>query len=145
MQTPAGWYADPEGSTRYWDGAEWTSHVAPATQPGPAQQHTAQQHAVQQYPVQQYAVPQYPVQQVFTAPSPQHHYTVAPASNGAGVAGFVVGLVSVFLPLFFGLAVGITGLVLSIVGIARGTATGRARGLSIAGLVLSCVGIIFIL
>ena len=30
---PAGWYLDTTmvGTQRYWDGSEWTSHVAPAT------------------------------------------------------------------------------------------------------------------
>jgi Protein of unknown function (DUF2510) len=33
--TPAGWYPDPEDAAqqRYWDGAQWTEHVAPATAP----------------------------------------------------------------------------------------------------------------
>jgi uncharacterized protein len=25
---PAGWYPQPDGSQRYWDGAAWTSHVS---------------------------------------------------------------------------------------------------------------------
>ena len=31
--TPAGWYADPDGSggQRYWDGSAWTEHRSPAT------------------------------------------------------------------------------------------------------------------
>lgn len=30
--TPAGWYPDPKmsGTQRYWDGTEWSDHVAPA-------------------------------------------------------------------------------------------------------------------
>jgi uncharacterized Tic20 family protein len=32
---PAGWYPTPDGSQRYWDGSQWTGHVAP-TSPGPA-------------------------------------------------------------------------------------------------------------
>ncbi len=34
-QPPAGWYPDPDDSAqqRYWDGAAWTEHRAPATQP----------------------------------------------------------------------------------------------------------------
>lgn len=27
--TPAGWYPQPDGTQRYWDGASWTEHVAP--------------------------------------------------------------------------------------------------------------------
>ena len=33
--TPAGWYADPNGQQRWWDGQAWTAQVAPA--PGQAQ------------------------------------------------------------------------------------------------------------
>ncbi len=36
----AGWYDDPTqpGTKRYWDGAQWTQHVAPASSPGNAVQ-----------------------------------------------------------------------------------------------------------
>ncbi len=33
--TPAGWYPQADGSQRYWDGARWTEHVAPAGPPNP--------------------------------------------------------------------------------------------------------------
>lgn len=29
-QTPAGWYPQPDGTQRYWDGAAWTDHISPA-------------------------------------------------------------------------------------------------------------------
>ena len=29
--TPAGWYAQPDGRQRYWDGQQWTEHFAPGT------------------------------------------------------------------------------------------------------------------
>lgn len=32
--TPPGWYPDQHGAQRYWDGAQWTQHVAPPTPPG---------------------------------------------------------------------------------------------------------------
>jgi Protein of unknown function (DUF2510) len=34
--TPAGWYADPQGTPnllRYWDGAQWTEHTNPGQVP----------------------------------------------------------------------------------------------------------------
>lgn len=27
---PPGWYTDPQGAQRWWDGTQWTAHVAPA-------------------------------------------------------------------------------------------------------------------
>ena len=34
-ETPAGWYDDGTGSERYWDGAQWTGHVTPVSEPAP--------------------------------------------------------------------------------------------------------------
>lgn len=113
----AGWYADAENQIRYWDGERWTQHVAPA-----------EQHPVQQYQEQPYT-----------------YAAGAPAGNGVAFAGFVVGVSSVFLPLIFGLVAGVTGLALSIIGLNHSAIVGRARGLSIAGIVLSSLGIVFIL
>ncbi|MFT4210562.1 MAG: DUF2510 domain-containing protein, partial [Microbacterium sp.] len=36
MSTPAGWYDDGQGQTRYWDGTAWTEHVAPPASQPPA-------------------------------------------------------------------------------------------------------------
>lgn len=67
-------------------------------------------------------------------------------ANGLAIAGFVVGLVSVFLPLIFGLIGGGVGLTLSIIGVAKhDDAVQSAKGLGIAGIVLSAVAIVFIL
>lgn len=43
-ETPAGWYDDGTGSERYWDGAQWTDHVAPgsASEPVEAQSRSAE-------------------------------------------------------------------------------------------------------
>ncbi len=39
MGAPAGWYPTPEGQLRYWDGARWTAHLAPAQRPAPPPRH----------------------------------------------------------------------------------------------------------
>ena len=31
MSTPAGWYPQPDGQQRYWDGEQWTENFAPGT------------------------------------------------------------------------------------------------------------------
>ena len=40
--TPAGWYDNPQDTTtiRYWDGQQWTDHLAP--RPGPGQANPTQ-------------------------------------------------------------------------------------------------------
>lgn len=35
---PAGWYTQPDGVRRYWDGSRWTGHTAPAQPPRPPAQ-----------------------------------------------------------------------------------------------------------
>jgi heme/copper-type cytochrome/quinol oxidase subunit 2 len=80
-----------------------------------------------------------------------HPHTPAPArpSNGLGTAGFVVGLIGLlfsFLPVIGVIAwpLVILGVIFSAIGIARankGAATNK--GLAIAGLVLSVIGLVF--
>jgi nucleoside recognition membrane protein YjiH len=63
-------------------------------------------------------------------------------SNGIGTAGFVLSLVSIFLgwiPIL-GWIIWVLGLILSFVGIFR-----RPKGLAIAGLVISLIGLIFLI
>ena len=33
MSSPAGWYPQPDGQQRYWDGELWTDHFGPGEQP----------------------------------------------------------------------------------------------------------------
>jgi len=60
-------------------------------------------------------------------------------SNGIGVAGFVLAIIALFLGWIpvLGWILWILGLILSIVGMTR-----KPKGLSIAGLVISLIGII---
>ncbi len=41
MTTPAGWYDDGSGRSRWWDGSQWTAHFADDQKAGPASQSIA--------------------------------------------------------------------------------------------------------
>lgn len=66
-------------------------------------------------------------------------------TNGAAIAGFVLGIVSVCLcwvP-YVGLLLGIVGLIFSIVGISKKNACGSGGGFAITGLILSIIAGLF--
>ena len=65
-----------------------------------------------------------------------------PASNSMGTAGFVCALIALifcWVP-FFGTIMWLLGLIFSCVGLAR-----RPKGLAIAGLVISLIGLVFLI
>jgi hypothetical protein len=79
--------------------------------------------------------------------SPQQGQTIIvnqqqPKSNGVGTAGFVLALITVFLGWIpvLGWILWVLGLVLSFVGVFK-----EPKGLAIAGLVISLIGLILIL
>lgn len=123
---------------------QYEAPAAPEYEAPAAPQYVAPQAEVQAYENPQYAAPQYVQQPVYQQAYPQQIVGTG-AANGVATAGFVVGLVAVFLPLFFGFGAGVTGLVLSIVGVSKSRITGTGKGLAIAGIVLSAVAIVFIL
>ena len=61
-------------------------------------------------------------------------------NNGLAIAGFVVGLVSIFVSIYC--ITGIVGLILSILGLKKSKQTEKGKGLAIAGIICSIVGII---
>ena len=63
--------------------------------------------------------------------------TPGPGSPGLGIAGFVLAIAGLFVPF-----VGPVGLVLSIVGYRQAKREGLRTGLSLAGVVVGCVGAI---
>jgi hypothetical protein len=89
----------------------------------------------------------YPAPQAYAAPAPQPYgYAPAPQapSNGIGVGGFVCGLVGLILcwvP-WFGMLLGLVGVVLSGIGISQGKKKGASIGLSIAGLVCGILAVL---
>ena len=62
------------------------------------------------------------------------------SNNGLAIAGFVVGLVSIFLNFYC--ITGIVGLILSIVGFKKSKETEKGKGLAIAGIICSIIGIV---
>ena len=63
-------------------------------------------------------------------------------SNGAGVAGFILALIGLFfgwIP-FFGWILWLLGLIFSIIGVFK-----KPKGFAIAGLVISLIGVLFLL
>lgn len=196
MTTAPGWYADPNGDTRFWDGVAWTSQVQGISEPVPPggahpvivlpSEGQTSAYAPEADPFGQvsaagvqaadYGIA--PLPDPYAAPTPPAYGAVAPyaappaygavqpyaaaapsaspmapygampgqvaglPTPGISVAGFIVGLVSIFMPLFIGIIVAIIGLVLSIVGASRPF---TKKGLAIAGIILSSVGLILIL
>ena len=61
-------------------------------------------------------------------------------NNGIAIAGFVVGLVSIFVNFYC--ITGIVGLILSIFGLKKSKQSGKGKGLAIAGIICSIIGII---
>ena len=85
MSAPAGWYAQPDGSQRYWDGAGWTS----ATAPGSTPQDRPADATGQVYP---YAAQPSPYAAPTNPYAAQPGYAVAPKNPGLAL------LASFFLP-----------------------------------------------
>ena len=89
----------------------------------------------------------YPAPQGYAAPAPMPYgYPAAPQapSNGLGVAGFVTGLIGLVLcwvP-WFGMLLGLVGIVLSAIGISQGKKKGASTGLAIAGLVCGILAVL---
>ena len=61
-------------------------------------------------------------------------------NNGVAIAGMVVGIASILFP-FYGIT-GIVGIILSILGLKKKKTTGKGKGMAIAGICCSVVGIV---
>lgn len=166
----AGWYPDDSGMLRYWDGEQWTEHVQPmeqeeaasvevleaeqtvsgfafeAAQTASGGAEVARAAVVQSSTLSQPHGAQVPLThqdasgQVGTQVFVGGVATTKP-TNGVGVAGFVSALVALFVSWipFVGWVVWILGLILSAVGVFK-----KPKGLAIAGLVISLLGLIIL-
>jgi hypothetical protein len=75
----------------------------------------------------------------FSSPGPGFEQPAQRASNGLGIAGFVVSLIGLLSGCFGGMVLSPVGLILSAVGMRR-----QPRGLAIAGLILGIVGSVWL-
>ncbi len=130
MSYQPGWYPDPAGNTgmlRWWDGVQWTQHVAPAA---PTTVPTASVAVAQQQPT--------------TTSTPQE-------KSALGITGFVLGIIALatsFIPIVNNVSalIALVGLPFAIIGtIACVKRRKSGKGLSIAGLIICVVAFILVL
>jgi hypothetical protein len=144
MSTPAGWYPQPDGRERWWDGTTWTedfSRVAappvtiPAAGDDPARPWSQNQ-------------PVFPVgDQLPPAPGMAPVPGEVKGSNGLAIAGFVlalVGALSSFIPIINigGDLLALLGLIFGVIGLVKSGSKGTGKGLSIAAIILAVVAFV---
>src|SRR5665811_1239082 len=144
MSTPAGWYPQPDGQQRYWDGEQWTEHFVPNAATPVTTPATGGESAH----------PSFGNEHVNpmggqSTPAPQ----VVPAqvdvkgSNGLAVAGFVLallGALSSFIPIvnIGGDFLALLGLIFGIIGLVQSGKRAAGKGLSIAAIILAVVAFV---
>ncbi len=95
-----------------------------------------------------------PPQPTYTPPQPANNgaptYVVVPATpvpgKGLGIAGMILGIISLLSLCFFPIAVlfAIIGIILSIVGVAKAKGAGKGNGCGVAGIVCSAITLFFL-
>lgn len=144
---PAGWYADPSGRSelRYWDGSQWTQHIARAGQTSTDDLDAATSEVG--FPPPAVVPPPMPPPPVAGAPQAYQPpvYGSAPAQAtvaGLAIASMVLGIVWIYwigsvLAIIFG------HVALRQIRNSNGWKTGR--GMAIAGVTLGYVGLAFLI
>jgi hypothetical protein len=138
VSSPAGWYPQPDGRQRYWDGQQWTENFAPGTAPvtrSPSGGEPARP-SVENEHVNRMRDQLTPVPQVVPIP------VEVKGSNGLAVAGFVLALLGAltsFIPIvnLGGDFLAFLGLIFGIIGLVQSGKKGAGKGLSIAAIILA--------
>ena len=139
VSTPAGWYPQPDGQQRYWDGEQWTEHTAPGaatpvTAPGTG--------AEPPRPLSENEHVNPMGDRVTRAPQSVGAPVQVKGSNGLAVAGFVLallGALSSFIPIvnLGGDFLALLGLIFGIIGLVQSGKRGAGKGLAIAAIILA--------
>ena len=142
MSIPAGWYRQPDGQERWWDGYRWTEDFAPAGSPPVTTPATGGEPAGGQFQ-NQYAAPmgQPP------APAPVQVQVQNTGQNGLAIAGFVLVLLGAlvsFIPIvnFGGDFLAFVGLILAVIGLLQSGKREAGKVLSIAAITLAVVAFV---
>jgi hypothetical protein len=122
MTTPAGWYDDPHDARtmRFWDGVQWTAHIAPKVASPGATESPVRDHG----------------------PSNPLHYIVPIGRSWQSVLAPYLGLLSLAPVPIIGQLLGAGGIVLGIIALRRARTGGHGTGRAIVGIVLGSIGII---
>lgn len=161
---PAGWYPHPDraGLRRWWDGAGWTEHISPEP---PQQVEHIEQHRAEPAQPHAYAQPQSPLpagpqtsapatyqqQPMPYAGSPYNaNQYVGSGGNSAAIGGFIFGLVALLSTVVFSrhflllaFIATLTAIIWSSVGLSRASKYKVGTGLSVTGLVLGIISLVF--
>ena len=99
-----------------------------------------------QQPVYQTPVPPPVYQQPYYQP-PYHHVPAPDPGKGMGIAGMVLGIISIVLCCgwYISAPCGVVGLIFSIIGAVKSRKIGSKNGCAIAGIVCSAIGLVMIM
>jgi len=144
MSIPVGWYSQPDGRERWWDGYQWTEDFAPAAKTSvrtSATGDTPVRPSFENGPVIPMSVPLTPAPQV--APVPVQ----VKGSNGLAIAGFVLallGALSSVIPIvdIGGDFLALLGLIFGVIGLVQSGKRDADKGLSIAAIILAVVAFV---
>lgn len=150
MSIPAGWYRQPDGQERWWDGYQWTEDFAPGATPPVTTPATGGEPAGGQFQ-NQYGAPMgqppAPAPAPAPAPVPVQVQVQNTGKNGLAIAGFILVLLGAlvsFIPIvnFGGDFLAFVGLILAVIGLLQSGKREAGKVLSIAAITLAVVAFV---
>jgi hypothetical protein len=152
MSTPAGWYPQPDGRQRWWDGYQWTESfapgaAAPVTTPATGGELADEQFQTQYGPPMGEPAAPGPGPAPGPAPVPVQVQVQKTGQNGLAIAGFILALLGAlvsFIPIvnFGGDFLAFLGLIFAVIGLAQSGKRQAGKALSIAAIILAVVAFV---